>query len=109
MLSNFYEDGGGVQLRHVSNSSDGRENNDENTNESVDLHLNCPTCKNPFCVSVEDVLMLRRAVVWRRALRNASDEELSASELREKYYWNETRLSEMKLAETRYENNAVAI
>merc|ERR1719491_2188216 len=104
MLSNFYDDGGGLQVRPISNSPHAGANSDKSTNEPVDLQLNCPKCKQPFCVSVEDVLMLRRAVVWRRALRNVKDQELSASELREKYYWNETRLSEMKLAETCYEN-----
>jgi len=90
-----------LQLRQVPDSADDR---DDSGNEFSELNLNCPKCDKPFCISVEDVLMLRRSVVWRRTLKNVNDGELSATELREKYYWNDTRQSEMKLAETRYEN-----
>lgn len=111
MLSNVFEDGGGLELRQVTISSDEAMNdahgtdekvNDTNENDLTELLLNCPKCIKPFCVSVEDVLMLRRAIVWRRTLSDMRDEELSASELREKYHWDETRLAELKLAEARY-------
>lgn len=106
MLSNFYVDGRGLSLRELNIPSDDGENGQTN-HEFVACQLNCPKCGKPFCVSVEDVLMLRRAVVWRRALKDTCDEELNASELREKYYWNETRLSGLKLAETRYANESM--
>jgi len=102
MLSNFYEDGGGLQLRQVPSLSDNQANG--SGIEVSKLNLDCPKCEKPFCVSVEDVLMLRRSVAWRRTLRDMNDGELSATELREKYYWSDERLSEAKLVETRYEN-----
>jgi len=106
MLSNFHVDGGALSIRQVNiQSVDGA--NDDKNNEFVACQLDCPKCVKPFCVSVEDVLMLRRAVVWKRALKGMNDEELNASELREKYYWNETRLDELKLAETRYANESI--
>lgn len=72
------------------------------------LKLHCPNCRGHFCVKLEDVLLLRRAEVWSE-LKNVNDMDLSASDLREKHYWDEERLQKLKLAETRYSNDSIAV
>lgn len=66
------------------------------------LKLQCPNCRGDFCVSLEDVLLLRRGEVWKLELENVSDMELSASDLREKYIWDQKLIEELRLAGTRY-------
>jgi len=73
------------------------------------LELNCPNCRGKFSILLEDVLMLRRAEIWRLELCDQKDMELSASELREKYFWDETQLSELALAESRYNKDSSAV
>jgi len=72
------------------------------------LKLLCPNCRGHYCVSLVDVLLLRRRQVWRHELENSNDMELSASDLREKYIWDEKLIEELRLAETRYVKNSKA-
>jgi len=74
-----------------------------------DVKLQCPNSRSKFAVNLQDVLLLRRYNVWYTEIKNTNDADLSASELREKYYWyNEQRIKEYNIVKRRYTSAVIA-